>query len=129
MKRRLADSKSGILHIIRKNEKEPAKTAFSKMNGKKSGMSTKPAFKRACDQNIYEALLLANQMIDLADKGDRDREDAGCGILYGILRDSGYKLKKAAEREKKSHIRKGFWREKPGDPDISEKDSERSKLL
>jgi len=29
-------------------------------------------------------------MIDLADEGDADREDTGCGILYGVLRDSAY---------------------------------------
>ena len=47
----------------------------------------------------------------LADKGDIDREDTGCGILYGVLRDSAYKLKKLAEIEKKRHIAKGYWRE------------------
>jgi len=50
-------------------------------------------------------------MINLADQGDADREDNGCGILYGILRDSAYKLKKLAEDEKVNHIRKGWWPE------------------
>jgi hypothetical protein len=50
-------------------------------------------------------------MIKLADKGDRDREDTGCGILYGVLRDSAYKLKKLAEQEKENHVRKGWWKE------------------
>ncbi|MBC8247458.1 MAG: hypothetical protein H8E81_07725 [Deltaproteobacteria bacterium] len=53
-------------------------------------------------------------MIELANKGDADREDVGCGILYGILRDSGYKLKKLAEKEKKSHIQKGWWKNETG---------------
>jgi hypothetical protein len=48
-------------------------------------------------------------MIDLADMGDADREDTGCGVLYGILRDSAYKLRKLAEEEKKAHILKGLW--------------------
>jgi hypothetical protein len=48
-------------------------------------------------------------MLDLADQGDVDREDNGCGILYGVLRDSAYKLKKLAEEEKHNHIRKGWW--------------------
>jgi hypothetical protein len=39
-------------------------------------------------------------MIKLADDGDDDREDTGCGILYGMLRDSGYKIKQLAEAEK-----------------------------
>lgn len=50
-------------------------------------------------------------MVDLSDEGDADREDTGCGILYGVLRDSAYKLKKLAEEEKKTHIKKGLWQE------------------
>jgi hypothetical protein len=50
-------------------------------------------------------------MVDLADEGDADREDTGCGILYGVLGDSAYKLKKLAEEEKKAHIKKGLWQE------------------
>ena len=48
-------------------------------------------------------------MIDLADQGDVDREDNGCGILYGVLRDSAYQLKKLAEEEKLNPIRKAWW--------------------
>ena len=49
-------------------------------------------------------------MIELAIKGDFDREDTGCGILYGMLLDSAYKLKNHAEKEKQSHIKKGWWK-------------------
>ena len=45
----------------------------------------------------------------MADQGDADREDNGCGILYGVLRDSAYKLKKLAQDEKVNHIKKGWW--------------------
>jgi hypothetical protein len=48
-------------------------------------------------------------MIKVADEGDIEREDNGCGILYGVLRDSAYKLKKLAEKEKEKHILKGWW--------------------
>jgi hypothetical protein len=48
-------------------------------------------------------------MIALADQGDADREDNGCGILYGVLRDSAYKLRQLAEDEKRNHIQKGWW--------------------
>jgi hypothetical protein len=48
-------------------------------------------------------------MLELADKGDAEREDVGCGIMYGILRDSAYKLQKIAEKEKEAHIKKGWW--------------------
>lgn len=66
-------------------------------------------FERRCDQNIYDTLELVQQMICLADEGDSHREDVGCGVLYGLLRDSAYKLQKIAEKEKTAHIRKGWW--------------------
>lgn len=64
---------------------------------------------KACDQNIQSTLQIADDMIALADKGDAEREDVGCGILYGILRDAAYKLKQVAEKEKITHQRKGWW--------------------
>ena len=66
---------------------------------------------KACDRNIKSTLQLTAEMIKLANKGDIDREDNGCGILYGILRDCAYKLKKLAETEKENHIKKGWWKE------------------
>lgn len=66
---------------------------------------------KACDKNIKKTLTLANYMIRLADKGDADREDVGCGVLYGILRDTGYKLKQLAEKEKGAHQEKGWWKD------------------
>lgn len=66
---------------------------------------------RPCDNNIHLTLRLVNEMIQLADKGDADREDIGCGILYGVLRDSAYKLKRLAEEEKKKHIADGWLKE------------------
>jgi len=65
---------------------------------------------KACDRNIKSTIQLAKEMIQLADKGDIDREDNGCGILYGILRDCAYKLKNLAETEKENHIKKGWWK-------------------
>jgi hypothetical protein len=67
---------------------------------------------KPCDKNIKRMLRLIEQMILLADQGDADREDTGCGILYGILRDSAYKLKRLAEEEKTRHIAKGWWQER-----------------
>ena len=64
---------------------------------------------RACNKNIRRTLALVADMITLADQGDADREDVGCGILYGILRDSAYKLKQLAEKEKTAHMEKGWW--------------------
>ena len=64
---------------------------------------------KSCDSNIKTTLDLVEDMIRLADKGDIEREDTGCGILYGVLRDSAYKLKKLAELEKNNHKKKGWW--------------------
>jgi hypothetical protein len=61
---------------------------------------------KPCDRNIQRTIELARAMIRLADKGDADREDTGCGILYGILRDSAYKLWRLAEEEKARHLKK-----------------------
>ena len=66
---------------------------------------------KPCDRNIKQTIKLAERMIALADRGDGDREDTGCGILTGILRDSGYKIKQLAEDEKRKHIAKGWWDE------------------
>ena len=64
---------------------------------------------KSCERNIFEILRLTDEMIALADQGDADREDVGCGVLYGMLRDSAYKLKKMAEEEKRAHQEKGWW--------------------
>ncbi len=66
---------------------------------------------KSCDENIKATFQLVEKMIELANQGDADREDAGCGVLYGVLRDAAYRVKKLAEQEKKTHIRKGWWKE------------------
>ncbi len=64
---------------------------------------------KPCDQNIKRTLQLTQKMIELADQGDADREDTGCGVLYGVLRDSAYKIRQLAEKEKGRHQAKGWW--------------------
>ncbi len=66
---------------------------------------------KPCNNNINRTLKLVDEMIALADQGDVEREDVGCGIMYGILRDAAYRLKKIAEQEKKAHQQKGWWHE------------------
>lgn len=66
---------------------------------------------RACDESIKKTFKLVKDMLDIADEGDAVREDNGCGVLYGVVRDSAYKIKKLAEAEKEAHIRKGWWKE------------------
>jgi len=65
---------------------------------------------KTCDENIQKTIELADNMLHLADQGDLDREDVGCGVLYGILRDAAYRIKKIAEAEKAVHLDKGKWK-------------------
>ncbi len=67
---------------------------------------------KPCNHNLRKTLSLVEEMIALADQGDADREDVGCGVLYGIIRDSAYKIKKIAEEEKRRHQEKGWWPKK-----------------
>ena len=66
---------------------------------------------KPCDQSIKRTLNLVEEMLNLADEGDAVREDTGCGVLYGVVRDSAFKIKKLAEAEKEAHIQKGWWKE------------------
>ena len=66
---------------------------------------------KPCDKNIQHAIQLTQDMIKLANQGDVDREDTGCGVLYGVLRDSAYKILQLAEEEKGRHQAKGWWQE------------------
>ena len=51
------------------------------------------------NQCLEKTLELAELMLRLADEGDAARKDVGCGVLYGVLRDSAYRIKKLAEAE------------------------------
>ena len=66
---------------------------------------------RPCNETIRRTLEMAEGMLHLADEGDSVREDVGCGILYAVLRDSAYKIKKLAEAEREAHASKGWWEE------------------
>lgn len=65
---------------------------------------------KECNKGIIKSLDLAREMLILSDEGDSFREDAGCGILYGVIRDAAYKIRQLAEAEKDAHIKKGWWR-------------------
>ena len=66
---------------------------------------------KPCDESIKKTFKLVEDMLGLADEGDAVREDIGCGVLYGVVRDSAYKIKKLAEAERDAHIKKGWWKE------------------
>jgi len=65
---------------------------------------------RPCDESIKKTLELVKNMLDVADDGDAVREDTGCGVLYSVLRDSAYKIRRLAEAEREAHIKKGWWK-------------------
>ncbi len=71
---------------------------------------------KKCDKNIARTIDMANEMIDLARQGYDQHEDPGCGVLYGILLDSGYRILDLALKEKQAHIQKGWWQETVTDP-------------
>ncbi len=64
-----------------------------------------------CNEMLGRTIQLTEMMVELADLGDGARKDVGCGVLYGLLRDSAYKIRKVAEQEREDHIRRGLWPE------------------
>ena len=58
---------------------------------------------------IKKVLEIVREMIILADEGQDAAEDDGCRLLYGVLQDCAYKLRKIAEEEKEAHCRSGKW--------------------
>lgn len=64
---------------------------------------------KPCNKNILRVLRISRDMMLLADRGDQSREDRSCGVLYGTLRDSAYKLRSLAEQEINLHKDTGLW--------------------
>ena len=58
------------------------------------------------EEHIKSALKLAQELILLADAGDAVRKDIGCGVLFGTLRDSAYKIQTLARQELQEHQKK-----------------------
>jgi hypothetical protein len=61
------------------------------------------------NQNLIRTIRLTREMLALADEGDRDRDDDSCGVVYGILRDAAYHIRKLAEQECEKHKESGKW--------------------
>jgi hypothetical protein len=59
------------------------------------------------NENLKKTQRLSRELLALADEGDRDRMDDSCGILYGIMRDMAYRLRKLAEEEAERHRSQG----------------------
>jgi hypothetical protein len=61
---------------------------------------------KPCDEILLKTIEMASDMLKLADQGDANREDNGCGVLYGLVRDCAYRIRRVAEAEKEAHDRK-----------------------
>ncbi|MFC1582745.1 hypothetical protein ACFL4W_04325 [Planctomycetota bacterium] len=64
---------------------------------------------KLCNKHITEVLTIVERMIELADSGAIDSEDNSCVALYGIIRDSAYRMRQMAEKERQQHIVRGKW--------------------
>jgi hypothetical protein len=61
------------------------------------------------NENLRRTIRLTREMLALADEGERDLNDSSCAILYGILRDAAYKIRRLAEEECERHKERGKW--------------------
>lgn len=59
--------------------------------------------KQEYNKHLQKSLELSKELILLANQGEIDSLDNGCRVLYGIVRDCGYKIKTQAEHEMKKH--------------------------
>ena len=64
---------------------------------------------KKCNENLMKTLEYAHELLAIADAGDLYREDDSCGVVYGVIRDSAYKIKRLAEIEIENHKRSGRW--------------------
>jgi hypothetical protein len=68
---------------------------------------------KAFNENLLKTIRLTREMLALADEGDLERNDDSCGIIYGVLRDTAYRLRKLAQEECERHKRAGKWDREP----------------
>ena len=55
---------------------------------------------------ISSILELADRMIAISEQGFGSCDDDGCLLLNGLVRECAYRLRDAAELERKVHVRK-----------------------
>ena len=58
---------------------------------------------KSANEHLMEIVGLTHRMVALADEADLQREDDGCGIVFGALRDAGYGIRKLAQKELVKH--------------------------
>jgi hypothetical protein len=64
---------------------------------------------RASSRNIKGIIDLSRKLLFCADRGDIQRTDDSCGVLFGMTRDCAYKMLGMALKERELHIRNGTW--------------------
>jgi hypothetical protein len=62
-----------------------------------------------CDENLRNALNITKELMELANRGDACRNDVGCGILFGMIRDCAYKIRSLADAEIAEHEKRAKW--------------------
>jgi len=55
------------------------------------------------NKNLGKVIALCGEMLELADLGDNYRPDDGCGVVFGTMRDTAYKIRKLAKEELVRH--------------------------
>ncbi|MBN1556885.1 MAG: hypothetical protein JW951_01920 [Lentisphaerae bacterium] len=61
------------------------------------------------NHNIRRALAASRALMILADEGEAESRDDGCQVLYGVIRDCAYRIRKRAGSEKEFHKLMGLW--------------------
>ena len=56
---------------------------------------------------ILEAMNLAEKLLQTAEKGIVTCKDDSCLVLYGVIRDCGYKIRRTVEQERDQSLQKG----------------------
>ncbi len=57
-------------------------------------------------KNLNRVKELCYEMLEVADYGDRYRTDDGSGVVFGLLRDSAYKIRSITEKQLKKSVSK-----------------------
>ena len=59
--------------------------------------------KEMVNSNLNRVVQICYELLEVADRGDKFRNDTGCGVVYGRVRDAAYMLRKIAENEISVH--------------------------
>ncbi len=64
-------------------------------------------------RHIQQLLALSQQLIDLSVAGSDTARDEGCLLLFGIVQDCAWKMRRAAREEQLAHERAAAHRRRP----------------